>query len=456
MVRFPERSRASAKARSRQITTVIPCPHISRLGGPLRRSICTMWRRISDWFPAKHSWATLSSVGARYCPMCWTAYCGLVKKPCGSRSDRARAAWRWDVAMLLTRIRAFFSTRSSVDPDKTALRAEREFSDGRFSNAAVLFRELADAGSAGAQVRLAQLYEHGQGVLQSFVEAVRWYRSAAEQGAVAAQSRLGEIYLTGLEPPATASSSAVARIESADTQGSMLKRLFPLGLSVPRDPEQAASWNTAAAEGGNAAAQARLAYQYATGSGVARDLAAAERWFLAAAKQDEVSGQLGLGMLFAGSYGEHGKPGLAVEWLEKAAAQDNATAKLCLALLFLYSTDVVRNYARARRLLQEAANATLPTAMFHLGEMYRRGLGVEVNRSQAETWLSRAAVHGHVKALLSLVWLFNSGPEPDANTAATRCRQAADLGDGEAQCTLGQFYLAGKGVPRDPVEAARW
>ncbi len=45
-------------------------------------------------------------------------------------------------------------------------------------------------------------------------------------------------------------------------------------------------------------------------------------------------------------------------------------------------------------------------------------------------------------------------PEPDA--AAALCRQAAELGDGEAQYQLAQFYLAGIGVPADPTEAARW
>jgi TPR repeat protein len=94
--------------------------------------------------------------------------------------------------------------------------------------------------------------------------------------------------------------------------------------------------------------------------------------------------------------------------------------------------------------------------MFHLGELYRRGLGVAQSSSEAETWLRRAATRGYLKAWLSLVRLFRSGPDVDPNTAASICRQAADLGDGEAQYLLGQFYLAGEGVPRDPAEAARW
>jgi len=50
---------------------------------------------------------------------------------------------------------------------------------------------------AQAQLRLAQLYEHGEGVLQSFTEAVHCYARAAEQNSLPAIKRLGEIYLTG-------------------------------------------------------------------------------------------------------------------------------------------------------------------------------------------------------------------------------------------------------------------
>ena len=335
-------------------------------------------------------------------------------------------------------------------------RAERAHAEQHYANAAALFRELAEGGSAIGQLRLAQLYEHGQGVLQSFVEAVRWYREAAGQGSVPAQARLGEIYLTGLEAPATATASAVARIQSSEAEGSLLSRMFPAGLAVRREPEQAAEWNLAAARGGDVAAKARLGYQYAAALGVARDLAAAEKWFAAAAAQGEISGQLGLGMLYSGSFGGDPDQAKAVEWFERAVAQGNATAKHCLALLLLHGRDVDRNEERARSLLHEAAEAGQPAAMFHLGELYRLGQGLPPDAMLAETWLRRAVSRGHIKALLALVRLFDSGPEPDANVAAVVCREAAELGDAEAQYWLGQFYLAGKGVPADPMEAARW
>ena len=189
----------------------------------------------------------------------------------------------------------------------SAERAERALAKNQFADAALIYRKLAESGDSAAQVRLAQLYERGQGVVQSFVDAVRLYRAAAEQGSVVAQARLGEIYLTGLDAPATASASAIERLKSGDAQGSVLNRLFPQGMAVNKDLEEAVKWNTSAAELGDAGAQARLGYQYASGLGVERDLAAAERWYLASAQGDHVGGQLGLGMLYAGVYGEYAR-----------------------------------------------------------------------------------------------------------------------------------------------------
>jgi TPR repeat protein len=103
---------------------------------------------------------------------------------------------------------------------------------------------------------------------------------------------------------------------------------------------------------------------------------------------------------------------------------------------------------RAADLLKQAANAGQPAAMFYLGELCRRGLGVTQSAAEAETGCAAPATRGYLKAWLSLAQLFRSGPDADLNTAAVLCRQAADLGDGEAQYLLGQLYLTGRGRAR--------
>src|SRR5690242_18120400 len=122
---------------------------------------------------------------------------------------------------------------------------------------------LAERRVVQAQLRLAQLYERGEGVLQNFVEAVRWYRRAADDYCVPAMARLGEIYLTGMAAPGTATPAALVRIEGKEDDKSLLRSLYPQGLSIPQNLEEAALWNARAADTGDAASQARLGYQYA-------------------------------------------------------------------------------------------------------------------------------------------------------------------------------------------------
>ncbi len=62
------------------------------------------------------------------------------------------------------------------------------------------FNELlrkAEQGDIDAQCNLGLCYENGDGVEQSYEQAVKWYTKAAEQGHAGAQCMLGECYETG-------------------------------------------------------------------------------------------------------------------------------------------------------------------------------------------------------------------------------------------------------------------
>ena len=100
-------------------------------------------------------------------------------------------------------------------------------------------KSLAETGDSSAQLSLGLMYEFGQGVLQDYAEAVKWYRLAAEQGEVDAQFNLGGLYESG--------------------QG------------VLQDYKEAVKWWRLAAEQGEAMAQTNLGYMYHYGQGVLQD-----------------------------------------------------------------------------------------------------------------------------------------------------------------------------------------
>lgn len=50
----------------------------------------------------------------------------------------------------------------------------------------------------------------------------------------------------------------------------------------------------------------------------------------------------------------------------------------------------------------------------------------------------------------------SANPESDAAEKAMKYRKAAEQGDAYAQCSLGECYYYGDGVPRDLSEAEKW
>ncbi len=89
------------------------------------------------------------------------------------------------------------------------------------------------------------MYYHGEGVLQNFEEANRWFRLAAEQGYSDAQYVLAQVYENG--------------------------------TGVPQNRAEAAKWYRLAAEQGNVDAQFNLALMYNRGEGVLQSFEEASR-----------------------------------------------------------------------------------------------------------------------------------------------------------------------------------
>ena len=102
-------------------------------------------------------------------------------------------------------------------------------------------------GEAWAQSWLADAYSNGQGVAQSYAEAVKWYRLAAQQGDASAQYNLGVMYDNG--------------------------------RGVAQSYAEAVKWYRLAAQQGHALAQSNLGAMYDNGQGVVQDYVKAHSWF---------------------------------------------------------------------------------------------------------------------------------------------------------------------------------
>ena len=68
---------------------------------------------------------------------------------------------------------------------------------GNTFDALAAWKQAAKLEDPEALYRIGLLYARGEGVAQSFGDAVTWYKRAAEAGHIEAQFQLGAIYLNG-------------------------------------------------------------------------------------------------------------------------------------------------------------------------------------------------------------------------------------------------------------------
>lgn len=160
----------------------------------------------------------------------------------------------WIRAMTLALLAAADASLAQVPADALT-DARTAYARRDYLRAFQLLQPLALAGNPEAQVRLGQMYYHGQGVKEDDAEAFAWFQRGALVGHAEAQYQLANMYA------------------------------FEFG--VPRDetdPDRAAArWYFEAARQGHPDAQYSLGILFFSGKGVMQSNEEALRWFRRAA-----------------------------------------------------------------------------------------------------------------------------------------------------------------------------
>lgn len=163
---------------------------------------------------------------------------------------------------------------------------------GEAANARDQILQLAKAGNADAQLRVATWYQSGNGVRRDYATAAKWFQLAAKQGQPDACFNLGVMRLQGVGLPKSPV-RAVQWLEKAAAGNhpkaqTMLGVLVRAGQGVAKNSKRAVALFRAAAEQGYSVGQRNLASHFETGSGVAPDPVEAYKWYsLAAQNGDE-------------------------------------------------------------------------------------------------------------------------------------------------------------------------
>ena len=134
----------------------------------------------------------------------------------------------------------------------------------------------------------------------------------------------------------------------------------------------------------------------------------------------------------------------------------DATAMTLLGELYNQGLGVRQDAAEAARWYRLAADRGDAHAMGALGLMAADGRGISKDPAAARLWFEKAAGLGEATAAYNLALLLLArGSEGDLDTAARLLRIAGEAELGDAQHSLGVLYGRGKGVRKDPEEAAK-
>jgi TPR repeat protein len=124
--------------------------------------------------------------------------------------------------------------------------AGQRFQAGDHAAAAQIVTRAAQAGNAVAQLRLALMYDQGDGVARSAKAAFTWYARAAAQGEPESQNQVGLFYELG--EGVDENWDLAAKLDQASASQGWLKgqfslgRAYQFGIGVPQNRQQAIAW----------------------------------------------------------------------------------------------------------------------------------------------------------------------------------------------------------------------
>ena len=132
--------------------------------------------------------------------------------------------------------------------------------------------KMAEAGDESAQMRVAEMFYGGNGVVgKNHAEAYKWYQKVADAGDPTAQYKVGEMLVMGDGVAEDVSTAFQYFLKSANQGNSdaqfFVAEMYRLGKGVVEDQKRANDWYEKAAECGNANAQLAWSKRLKNGDG---------------------------------------------------------------------------------------------------------------------------------------------------------------------------------------------
>lgn len=149
----------------------------------------------------------------------------------------------------------------------------------------------------------------------------------------------------------------------------------------------------------------------------------------------------------------HGRP---ISWIKKAAEEGRREWQCNLGCCLFYGHGVDEDRVEANKWYEKSAEQGISNAQFNLGLSYYKGEGVEKDLSKAMHLFSMSAEQGDADAQLHVGRCLEETNASNEDILAAY-RKAAEMGNAEAMCFLGDWCSYGEmGLPVDMNEAYSW
>ncbi|MCQ2914952.1 MAG: sel1 repeat family protein [Alphaproteobacteria bacterium] len=300
-----------------------------------------------------------------------------------------------------------------------------------------MFKQAAQNGNEKAALKLGNAYYTGKGLEKNYADAINWYMKAAQKGNYAAQYNLG--------------------------------LMLEEGTGVKKNIIKAFDFYKKSADQGYEPAQYALGKMYLTGSGTPQDFMAAVKWHKLAADQGDFQAQMDLAKLFNNTslrglpfylVGAHMYFNLVSAYgpsplrEEAAKLRDEVTLKMKPEEIQMAQNKAV-NWKKKTRL------ESLPSLQDTDGLGNDMGASSQSSNKSKEDENIQITVKTDKETMLVAAGisrrdLNDAVKDNNFEQIIEKLTKKAEKGDVVAQLALGDLYMLGQGMDKNPSEALKW
>lgn len=289
----------------------------------------------------------------------------------------------------------------------------------------------------------------------AFEKGIEMLEKSVEWGNTYCFLTLGDIY-TELHQTEKAAANYQKAIDNGFSEG-----YFKMA-SIQTDDKAAMQWLNKGDKAGNMSCRSLLGkiYEYGLG-GIKIDNKKAERYYTLSDSIPFSQYRLGV-MWLNGDLGSQSEEDIqkGLAFLQKAADMGHVDAYYTLGNIYESGKPIGKpDYAKAKSYFEVLAENDIPEGQYELGYMYENGLGVEQDSVMTLHYYTLAAQNGNADAMCYLGDFYRDGRwvgGKDCDHAADLFRQAAEQGDDGGCYYMGRSYLEGCGVIQDTNLAMPW